>query len=695
MATGRSSPSDGVLLMESRWNEDGARRALDEWGPKVGETLALRTYTARLLGSDPALVLHGGGNTSAKGRLRPSLGGEEIDVLFIKGSGGDLATIDPERGHPAVELGPLLRLRGRASLTDEDMVAEQRRRLLDPSASNPSIECLLHAFLPHPFVDHTHADAVLALADQPDAERVCREVYGSGLVFVPYVKPGFDLAKACAAAYDASLGTAEVIILERHGIFTFGPDAKTSYERMIDAVSRAERRCGRAADSTSVETAGHDPALRRRIAPVLRGALGRALGRPIVLSFDESAEARAFATSEAERPLASRRSQRGPATPDHVIRTKPWPMVASEPDAPQGALDEYAARYRAYVAAGIEARGPRIALDAVPRVVLVPRVGVCTIGATRKEAEIAGEVYAHTRWVIDAAFRVGDYQPVGPVDLFDLEYWSLEQAKLGKQPAPGPLGGQVALITGAASGIGRATAEAMLAAGAHVLLADCDPSALSDTRVRLAARFGGRADACFLDVTDRASVVAAVEACVDAFGGVDVVVSNAGTAPQGLLHEDEGDRALSASLEVNLLGHQHLCRAVAPIMIAQGTGGALLFNASKAAFNPGPSFGPYAVAKAATVALMRQYAIDLGRYGIRANAVNADRIRTGLFGGGVLEARARARGLDPDAYFRANLLDREVTADDVAASFVYLATARSTTGCIVTVDGGNAAAFPR
>ena len=210
--------------MESRWSDDGARRALDEWGPVVGETLALRTYTARLLGSDPTLVLHGGGNTSAKGRARTAVG-EELEVLFIKGSGGDLATIDPAHGHPAVELAPLLRLRERDALTDEQMVAEQRRRLLDPGASNPSIECLLHAFLPDAFVDHTHADAVLALADQPDAERVCREVYGRGLVFVPYVKPGFELAKACAAAYDALGDEAEVIVLERHGVFTFGPDA--------------------------------------------------------------------------------------------------------------------------------------------------------------------------------------------------------------------------------------------------------------------------------------------------------------------------------------------------------------------------------------------------------------------------------------------------------------------------------------
>lgn len=692
-------------MTQNLWSDDDARAAVDRWGPSVGEVLALRTYSARLLGRDPSLVLHGGGNTSAKGRARTLLG-DELDVLFIKGSGGDLATIDPEKGHPAVELAPLLRLRGLATLEDEQMVAEQRRRLLDPFASNPSIECLLHAFLPHAFVDHTHADAVLALADQPDAERVCREVYGSGLVFVPYVKPGFLLAKACAEAFESVGARAEVIVLERHGVFTFGPDAKTSYGRMIDAVARAERRIAAAIEHTVRPVAPpRDEARRRRLSPVLRGALARAgggrLAGPIVV-WDESDAARAFAAREADP--AARRSQVGPVTPDHVIRTKPWPLVTTADAADAGdeatratlerELSAYAERYEAYVAGGVAARGPRVRLDAAPRVVVVPGVGVAAVGATRRDAEIARDVYAHTMHVVDAAHAIGMYAPVGPIDLFDLEYWSLEQAKLGKG-APAPFAGRVVFVTGAASGIGRATAEAFLAGGAHVLLADQDTEALSTTRTRLAARAQGRVEACFVDVTDRASVDAGFEAVVDAYGGVDVVVSNAGTAPQGLLHDDDGDRALEASLAVNLLGHQHVARAASRILLAQGNGGVLLFNASKAAFNPGPAFGPYAVAKSATVALMRQYAIDLGPHGVRANAVNADRIRTNLFGGGVLEARAKARGLDPDAYFRANLLGREVTADDVAQAFVHLAAALGTTGCVLTVDGGNAAAFPR
>lgn len=679
--------------MHSRWSDDDARRAIDTWGPKHGETLAVRTYSARLLGADPSLVLHGGGNTSAKGTARTVVG-DEVDVLYIKGSGWDLATIEPP-GHPAVRLDPLRRLRALKELSDEAMVNEQRIAMLDASGPNPSIECLLHAFLPHAFVDHTHADAILAIADQPEGERVCREIFGKGLVFVPYVKPGFDLAQATAAAFEANREHAEVIVLQQHGVFTFGPDAKSSYERMIDVCTRAEKRIG---PRLPVTAPPPRPDLRRRMAPLLRGALARS-GGPNVLAWSEADVPRAFATDERAWPW----TQIGTATPDHVIRTKPWPMIAPRIEsmsdhAVRTALDEsmrsYAEKYQAYVAEGVAARGPRIALDAAPRVVLVPGVGVAAAGATAKDAAIAREIYEHTIDVIRDATAVGRYRPVGPIDLFDLEYWPLEQAKLGKGQKP-RLHGQIALVTGAGSGIGRATAELFLAHGAHVMLCDSDADALSTARTKLAAKNAGRVAAAQCDVSERSSVNEAFDACVDAFGGVDLVVSNAGTAPQGLLHEGDGERALEASMAVNFWGHQYVSKRAVEIFLAQATGGALLFNASKATFNPGPEFGPYAVAKTATLALMRQYAIDLGKHRIRSNAINADRIRTGLFGGGVLEARAKARGLDPDAYFRANLLSREVTAQDCAEAFLHLATAPSTTGCVLTVDGGNAAAFPR
>jgi NAD(P)-dependent dehydrogenase (short-subunit alcohol dehydrogenase family) len=336
----------------------------------------------------------------------------------------------------------------------------------------------------------------------------------------------------------------------------------------------------------------------------------------------------------------------------------------------------------------------RTKLDPWPRVLLLPGLGICAVGRTKIESDIVADVYEHTVDVMRDATAVGRYSPVDRDDLFDVEYWSLEQAKI-KRTAEPELGGCVALVTGAAAGIGRATAERLLELGAHVTLVDLAKEPLEQTAKALGTRAKGRVTSFVADVTRMHEVERAVAHGCRAFGGIDLVVSNAGNAPEGTLDTAEGEDRLRRSLELNLLSHNHLARAAAAVMKTQGRGGCLLFNASKSAFNPGPGFGPYAVAKAALVALMRQHAIDLAPHGIRANAVNADRIRTNLFGGGVLESRAAARGVSVDEYFRANLLRREVLADDVARAFAYLAGARATTGCVVTVDGGNAAAFPR
>ncbi|HMJ12950.1 MAG TPA: SDR family oxidoreductase, partial [Polyangiaceae bacterium] len=334
-------------------------------------------------------------------------------------------------------------------------------------------------------------------------------------------------------------------------------------------------------------------------------------------------------------------------------------------------------------------------LDRRPRLALVPGLGAVTFGSSLGEARIAGDLYAHTARVILDALAVGSYRPVSERELFEVEYWSLEQAKLKLSKAPArALDGRIAVVTGAASGIGLATAAHLLELGAHVVASDRDTERLKAAAATLSSH-GLRATTCTSDVRDETDVAALFDFAVSHFGGLDIVVSNAGTAPSGWLHERAGHDALIASLEINLLGHQHVARAATAVFLRQGIGGCLLFNASKSAFNPGPEFGPYAVAKAALIALMRQYAVDLGRHGVRSNAVNADRVRTDLFGGGVLEARAKARGLDPQQYFEQNLLGRETRAEDVAHAFGWLARAEATSGAVVTVDGGNPAAFPR
>jgi rhamnose utilization protein RhaD (predicted bifunctional aldolase and dehydrogenase)/NAD(P)-dependent dehydrogenase (short-subunit alcohol dehydrogenase family) len=690
--------------MQSRYDSVAAARSIEELAGRAPEALALRTYTARLIGREAALVLHGGGNTSVKTTATTILG-ETVDVLHVKGSGWDLATIEPA-GHPAVRLAPLRALRQLGAMTDEAMVNELRTNLLDASAPTPSVEALLHALLPARFVDHTHADAILALADQPDAKAIFSGLFGRGLVWVPYVMPGFALAKRCAEAFEAVAEHAEpvVMVLEKHGLFTWGDTARSSYERTIDAVTRAERHAlERRRTSLPAPTPPHET-LAQTALPRLRGAIAALAGEPT-----ERGPIVRLRSTDAILSLLSRNDAaelvaRGCVTPDHVIRTKPTALFVADPayDRPvelsqqlERAITEYARSYDAYFAQMCAAKAVvKKKLDPWPRVVLLPGLGACAVAGTAREADIALDIYEHTAAVMQTAADVGAYEPCSRSDLFDVEYWSLEQAKL-KAPVVSPLSRAVAVVTGAASGIGRATASRLLAAGAHVAMVDRDAGALHEAANAVGHWRMDRVVVAKADVCDARAVDAAVGQAVAAWGGVDIVVSNAGAAPEGRLETAAGAELLRNSLEVNCIAHASVARAATEVFAAQGRGGCLLFNASKSAFNPGPGFGPYAVAKSALVALMRQYAIDLAPRGVRSNAVNADRIRTQLFADGVAESRAAARGVSVDDYFRANLLGREVTADDVADAFVYLATARATTGCVVTVDGGNAAAFPR
>jgi len=675
--------------MQSAWSDEGARDAIARWaeGPGRNEDLALRVYTSRLIGAEPSLVLHGGGNTSVKTTLPDDLG-RPTRVLCVKGSGWDLGGIEPE-GLPAVRLETLVELRQREALSDEDMVNAARVRLLNASAPNPSVETLLHAFLPHAFIDHSHADAILALVDQPDALARCPEVFGDRLVVVPYVMPGFALAKLAAEAYEAH-PECEGLLLAQHGLFTFGDTARESYERHVWAVTVAEEVIATHRAKVQVAVVSHPDVDWAALAPVLRGRLGEGRRR-YVLHLRSSSRIRAFVDDESWSDLASR----GPATPDHVIRTKPWPLLL-DPRATEGrvaehveaALGAFREHYHHYVRRQMEARGRVITpLDPDPRVVLVRGLGLVAVGADARAAGVAADLYEHTIGIIRDAEAVGRYQALPEGDLFDMEYWSLEQAKLGRA-APPELQGRVVLVTGAASGIGAATARAFGRRGAALVLLDRDAEALAAVAEPLGAGFET------VDVRDREAVEAAVRRAVERFGGLDGVVSNAGTAPQAPMDRCPPE-VLHESLAVNLLSHQWLAAAATGVMRAQGMGGFLLFNASKAAFNPGAGFGPYAVAKAGLVALMKQYAIEGGDAGIRANAINADRVRTGLLDAGDVEARAKARGLSADAYFRSNLLGREVTAEHVAEAFVALATAEATTGAVLTVDGGNIAASPR
>jgi NAD(P)-dependent dehydrogenase (short-subunit alcohol dehydrogenase family)/ribulose-5-phosphate 4-epimerase/fuculose-1-phosphate aldolase len=491
---------------------------------------------------------------------------------------------------------------------------------------------------------------------------------------------------------------ADGLVLHKHGIFAWGATAQESYDRMIELVSLAEAKLAHA--GRKVFAASKLPtrlASAAEIAPLIRGVLALPAGEgrfkrfvldlrasPTVLNFVNGADANRYARA-------------GVITPDHVIRTKGKPMVVAAPAA--GALDVFAenlraaraaydAEYRAYFEThNARVGGIKKILDTSPRVVLVPGIGAFCAGATAKDAKIAGDLIENAAATIADAEALGPFESVSEADLFDVEYWSLEQAKLGKA-AEKRLQRHVALVTGGASGIGLASASAFAAEGCEIVILDRDGASAQAA----ARKFGGLGLAC--DVTQPGDVRAAFDAAVARFGGVDIVVSNAGAAWQGKIGEVD-EKTLRDSFELNFFAHQHVAQNAVRVMKAQGTGGTLLFNVSKQAVNPGPDFGPYGLPKASTLFLLRQYAVDYGSVGIRANGINADRVRTGLLTDAMIASRSKARGLSERDYMGGNLLGREVTAEDVAQAFVFLALAEKTTGAILTVDGGNIAAALR
>ena len=681
--------------MENLWSDKDAESYIDQFSTsEVNQDVALRVYTSRLLGGEPKLVLHGGGNTSVKTTM-PDMLGQDTDVLCVKGSGWDLGDIEPP-GLPAVRLEPIRQLVVLAALSDEGMVNAQRINLLDASAPNPSVETLLHAFLPHKFVDHTHANAVLALTDQEGGDDICREVFGDRMGYVPYIMPGFALAKKAKEVFEQDTDV-EGLILLKHGIFSFGETAQESYDRMIEMVSRAEaeieKRKSRNFSSVEIPT---QLASVSKIAPILRGlcAVETYTGtQRLVMEFRTNEVILNYALDA----NVSRFSQQGTVTPDHVIRTKPNPLITPAPEygkleefaaGARAAVENYIAEYHAYFARNNKRQAvSKTELDPMPRVILVPGVGLFGLGNSAGAASIAADLAETNIDVISDVEAMGTYEVIPEADIFDLEYWSLEQAKLGKS-AEKPLQRQIAVVTGGGSGIGAATAITFAAAGAVVVVLDRDEAAAQE----VASQIGGLGLAC--DVTDTGSVSQAFNTICERFGGLDLLVSNAGAAWQGRIGEVD-DEILRESFELNFFAHQSVAKAAVGIMKAQGTGGCLLFNTSKQAINPGPDFGPYGLPKAATLFLMKQYALDYGSDGIRSNAVNADRIRTGLLDDEMIAARSQARGVSEADYMGGNLLGREVLAEDVAKAFFDLALAEKTTAAIVTVDGGNIAAALR
>jgi rhamnose utilization protein RhaD (predicted bifunctional aldolase and dehydrogenase)/NAD(P)-dependent dehydrogenase (short-subunit alcohol dehydrogenase family) len=653
--------------MKSLWNDQNAAQFKTD--------LEQRVYSSRLLGSDPSLVLHGGGNTSVK-ITEPDLFGEPLDLLYVKGSGWDLGSIQAA-GFAPVRMDHLLRLSGLSELSDSQMANELRVATVRADAPAPSVEAILHAILPYKFVDHTHSDALASIVNLPSAPQRMAEIYSDRVVVIPYVMPGFALSRVCAETFPKQVTPKTIgMVLLKHGIFSFGATAKESYERMIELVDLAEgylqkQHCyqinSASSDSVTEQTRFDVAALRKEIAAVA--------GKPMILTVHDAPKFLTFAQRKDLEVIATR----GPATPDHVIRTKRIPLLGRD-------VQRYAQEYRDYFdKMAARSKRPLQMLDPAPRVVLDPALGVISIGKSAEEAAIAGELYEHTIDVISRAVVLDRWEPVTPEEAFDVEYWELEQAKLSKAAASKPLQGEVALVTGAGSGIGKACADELLQRGAAVVALDINPAIVAQSKKQ---SFLG----IQCDVTDEKALETALEAAARKFGGLDILILNAGIFPSSKRIEALDLATWHRTMRVNLDANLSLLRLGHPLLRLAPRGGRVVINASKNVPAPGPGQAAYSTSKSALTQLARVAALEWGKDKIRVNMVHPNAVfDTALWTEDILKQRAASYGLSVEDYKRNNVLGTEVTSQTVAGVIVELCspTFSATTGAQIPIDGGN------
>ena len=652
--------------MKTLWSDAEAAQYPGPLGPRV--------YTSRLLGRDKSLVLHGGGNTSVKLREK-NLFGEEEDILYVKGSGWDLETIEAA-GFTPVTLGYVKRLAALPSLSDPQMVNELNTHTLRAGAPSPSVETILHAILPHPYVDHTHADAVLSVSNAPEGEKRVREIYGERVVVIPYIMAGFDLAAYCAREFPRQAGKQTIgMVLLSHGIFSFGKDARESYERMIELVSMAEEYLQGKKAWHVASPAPRSASVKREEIAQLRRAVSDQAGFPLIVRVNDSPKFLGFA----QRADLERLSQQGPATPDHVIRTKPFPMLGRD-------VAGYAERYRDYFERfASAAKEKKTMLDSAPRMALDPTLGFAAAGRSAKDTAIVDELYDHTIDVILRAEALGGWRALDQRHTFDIEYWDLEQAKLRKAGSPPPFAGEVVLVTGAASGIGKACVESFLRRGAAVVALDRNPAIES-----LWQRPDVLGITC--DLTDAKRIDAALDAALKRYGGIDMLVLNAGIFPSSqpiaAIAAESWRSAMTVNVEANLL----VMQACHPLLKLAPRGGRVVVVGSKNVPAPGPGAAAYSASKAALNQLARVAALEWAKDGIRINTLHPNQVfDTALWTDEVLASRAKAYSMTVAQYKKNNLLRTEVSSKDVAelAAEMCGPLFAKTTAAQVPVDGGN------
>ncbi|GJM13859.1 MAG: short-chain dehydrogenase [Pseudohongiella sp.] len=658
-------------IMKNRWIE--AEAATYE---SIDRDLGLRVYSSQLLGQDADLVLHGGGNTSVKGEVQ-NLFGETESVLFVKGSGWDLRTIEAA-GFPAVKMEQLLKLGGLDSLSDSEMMRQLRLALLDPTAPTPSVEAILHALIPHKYVDHSHADAVVAISNSPNGETMLQEIYGDEVLILPYMMPGFILAKQVAEA-TASIQWSSLkgIVLLHHGIFTFDEDAEKSYSTMIELVTKAEtflhEKMGTSKLASRSYTASREDCLQLSS---LRRAAAEVMGGPVLLRLEVTEQAAGFASLENCHDLATR----GPLTPDHTIHTKAFAAIFDED--PLRGLQKFQASYDDFFAKHSD--DSHQCLDRMPRYAVWRDKGMVYLAANQKRLGIVQDISQHTVKSIQQAERLGAWQTLPTQDLFDVEYWELEQAKLKTSSKAPEFEGKVVVVSGAASGIGRACVDEFTERGAVVLALD------------IAKGFSEQFESAAVvpvhcDVTDAVSIDAALQKMVAEFGGIDIVVSNAGSFPASQSIEEMDDDNWDSSQSLNLSSHMKLLRACVPYL-KNGIDPAVIIVASKNVPAPGPGASAYSVAKAGLTQLARVAALELGGEGIRVNVLHPNAVYdTAIWTDEVLESRAAHYGLSVEEYKTSNVLRTTVESADVARAVSVFAgdSLVKTTGAQLPIDGGN------
>lgn len=650
----------------------------NQWDDTIAQTfasdpLAMRVYTSQLLGREPDLVLHGGGNTSVKATV-PNFFGDLEEVLYVKGSGWDLATIEAA-GFAPVRLEVLKRLAEREHLSDSEMVTQQRAAMLNPHAPTPSVEAILHAIIPFAYVDHTHADAVVTITNSPNGEARIRELYGDRILVIPYVMPGFILArKIWEITHNLNWDNYDGMILMHHGIFTFADKARDAYDQMIHLVTQAETYLTAQGVSTPATTPATDPDWMTLAA--IRKTISQVQGNPMLAQFNQTAEAVGFSKLANVTAIATR----GPITPDHVIRTKPIPVILGTD--PETDIHTYAKQYRNYF--DRHTNGSLTCLDPAPRWAVWSGYGTLTFDRSIKAAQITTDIVDHTIRAIQAGETLGGWTALPENDLFDMEYWELEQAKLGKAKAEPEFQGKIALVTGAASGIGRACAEYLRSLGAVVIGLDLNPAIVEQMNKPDFVGIQG-------DVTEPHILNHAVTEAARRFGGLDILVSNAGIFPSSQLIEDLSADIWEQSLAVNLTSHQQLLQACIPIL-KQGIDPAIVIIATRNVLAPGPGAAAYSVAKAGLTQLARIAALELAPFGIRVNMVHPDCVYdTSIWSEEVLSSRAARYGLTVDAYKTRNLLKTEITSHEVAIMVAAMAgkTFAKTIGAQVPLDGGS------